>query len=148
MVQKKLSQKKSKKPQEKNDQLKEIRNVKSDVSSTKQDENNNHTIVTGNEFCKQNHFVCSKFTDDQYNAVRDSLIKLKDEKERTDELDMQYLDEILDDHHLLTRYMMRQRHDQAKQIEFIIKVLKWRQDNHISLIKKELFPREALELGR
>ena len=101
-----------------------------------------------NQFCKGGiHFVCSKFTDDEFNFIIENLIKIKDNKELLDEIDIDYLDELLNDHHLVTRYMMRYRRNQNEQLEFILKVLKWRKSNLIYKIKKELFPREAMELG-
>ena len=147
MVQKKLSQKKSQKRQEKCEQAKETKNeLKKREEKDKKDENNNK-IELKSDFCDQDHFVCSKFTNDQFEFIRCALIKLKEDKESSHELDLIYLDELLSDHHLQTRYMMRLRYDQDKQIEFIISVLKWRKENRISFIRKELFPREPYELG-
>lgn len=150
MVQKKLNQKKTPKNQDKTDQqqLKDEKIVKN--NETKNNDVNNNIekkIVIKNEFCKEDHFVCSKFTDEQFNLIRDALIKLKDDKELIDQLDIDHINEILDDHHLQTRYMMRQRRDSDKQLEFIIKTLRWREENHISKIRKDLFPREAIEMG-
>lgn len=143
MVQKKLSQKKSQK--EKKENLKDEK-LQNEVNLKRKDENNNRVQIV-NEFCKGNHFVCLKFTNDEYNYVLDTLKKFKEDKELSDELDLEYLDELLDDHHLICRYMMRNRRDQEKQIDFILKVLKWRKASFIYKIKRNLFPREAMELG-
>ena len=151
MVQKKLNQKKPKeKSQEKPDQQSSAKNeLNAKDAKAAKDENNNKCVEKKpSDFCpKQIHFVCQKFSDEQFNYVREQLIKLKDDKELADELDLDHLNEILDDHHLQARYMMRQRYDLDKQIEFIVKALKWRQENYISKIRKELFPKEPFELG-
>lgn len=157
MVQKKLSQKKPKeKAQEKCEQENAVKNELNGKDAkagkdakTGKDENNNKCVEKKwPEFCpKQNHFVCQKFSDEQFNHIREQLIKVKEDKELVAELDINHLNEILEDHHLQTRYMMRQRYDLDKQFEFIMKALKWREENYISKIRKELFPREPFELG-
>ena len=149
MVQKKLNQKKPKeKSLEKPDQGQVAKNELNKVAS--KDENNNKCVEKKPaDFCpKQNHFVCAKFSDEQFNYVQDHLLKLKEDEELIAQLDVDHLNNILDDHHLQTRYMMRQRYDLDKQIEFIVKALKWREENYVSKIRKELFPREPFELGR
>ena len=150
MVQKKLNQKKPKeKSLEKPDQQSQAKNeLNKEVKGGKDENNNKRVEKKPCDFCpKQNHFVCAKFTDEQFNYVREQLIKLKEDKELIDQLDMEHLNDILDDHHLQARYMMRQRYDLDKQVEFIVKALKWREENYISKIRKELFPREPFELG-
>lgn len=153
MVQKKLNQKKPKaKSLEKSDQQDtQTKNelTKANNKEAGKDANNNKAVEKKPcEFCpKQNHFVCQKFSDEQFQYVREQLVKLKEDKELIAELDVEHLNQILDDHHLQARYMMRQRYDLDKQIEFIVKALKWREECFISKIKKDFFPREPFELS-
>lgn len=157
MAQKKLNQKKSQKSQDKSEMEKRTDQSKSDKDELKNeinnndvkitDENNNKKVQLKSDFCKENHFVCFKFSNDQFNLIHEKLSKLKDDPELVDQLDIDHLDQILNDHHLQTRYMMRARYDLDKQMEFIIRALKWRKENHISVIRKELFPREPFEMA-